>query len=180
MLFVRRLGRVRALGISDWRLRHTRRNFWHSRSCNGMGEGGGGGRIGRQIMGKNSSYSEELTTPILESVPVRWWSDVSRLLLRAPRGFGKFYPKGAQNVRPTGRSGTRLKKGSSGEGGQPKGRYFCLFVWIEMRLSHRITRVRNLNPISRLHICIYQKIRWEWWSGPRGRGREWRRTSIGP
>ncbi len=128
MLFVRRLGRVRVLGISDGRLRHTRRNCWHSRSCNGTGESGGGGRrVGRQIMGKNSSYSEELVAPILESVPVRWRSDLSRVLLRAPRGFGKFYPKGAQNVRPTGRSGTRLKKESSGGGGKTKGT-FCLFV----------------------------------------------------
>ncbi len=130
MLVGRRLGRVRVLGISNGCLRPTRRNCWHSRNSNGVGGSAGGGRIGRQIMGKNLLYSEELAAPILESVPVRWRSDVSRLLLRAPRGFGKFYPKGAQNVRPTGRSGTRSKKGSSGEGGQPKGT-FCLFVCLD-------------------------------------------------
>ncbi len=130
MLVGRRLGRVRALGIPNGRLRPTRRNSWHSRGCNGTGKEGGGS-IGR-LAEKNSLYSEELVSPILESVPVRWRSDVSRLLLRAPRGFGKFYPKGAQNARPTGRSGTRSKKGGSGEGGQPKGTFFACFLGLRL------------------------------------------------
>eukprot|EP01084_Bolivina_argentea_P217813 369761_1 len=157
MLVGRRLGRVRALGIPNGRLRSTRRNSWHSRSCNGTGERGGGGRIGRQLVGKNSLYSEELVAPILESVPVRWRSDVSRLLLRAPKGFGKFYPKGAQNVRSAGRNGTRSKKGGSGEGGQPKGTFFLLVCWIEMRLSHRILERTKLKPHLVAYIFVFAK-----------------------